>query len=703
MNWLRSRPSIEEHGLQVVGILALTVLFFEIVPSLHAYVIFRLLRSVVEIFFFIIIPSLYITRILASFSKKSLSAWAFLSIACGLSFVWLPIFLAVEYLFLGQCYNIILFFLTLSLAFFIGNRKKIFSFALHPWPTVYLAKVSAPSNPWLWAGIIEVVLIVLLFSAYYTLPDPDSYDWIERYRNFMTSGAQLNIQNRPLFYFFLYIFNQQLHIDLYAVFKYVMPSLTLLLLLPAWQLAKTYTQKSSQLLILLLPFASSSTILYLQTSIPQTVALLLSFYVFYWLLLSYKAKNTFYYYLAGVLSFTIFFYHETGAFLSLPWVVVTLLYYRKTIWHWLLQDKMRTFFLGGSLLWISTFLKPIWHFWSYWINHIVEPSYKGFNWLFPAYYINVDQNSVGWAGISGVLKYYTYYVGPFLIVLGTVTICLLVLKKHFRYFFRDYIKDPVFIICPTVFLFFFLIAEILPRFFNQAFLPERAWLLGGLFLSACLIPLLEWQKTSKFLLHSISFICIAISIGGALYVNNAKQYTIPNYELTSFRWITKNLPAKRIILVNYGSALQRYHTESTILPINNELYCTQNVRDSTSVLQKLEAAHVINQVSTITQENYYNAILSAIKNELPKENILSLLDKYQAASLDVAEQERKNIHTLPIYIYYIQPDSRNPLLSRPYIQKRLDSSCAQPIMPNLPDYYREIYNDYNRVIIWEAL
>ncbi len=598
--------------------------------------IINIIQSVVNLVIVFILPGFCIAHIAHAKRKDSLDAWEYVNIASASSLILVPLLLLIENALIGKLYTWIPSINTLALftvAYYIGHKKRI--------PSV--TDVIQPI--WILTLGIFALLSIVLSTSYVALPESDPYYWLQQYRN-LEQNAIFSSQARPLFYALSFLFVNASHIDLYTYFKYVLPFLSILSIVPAALVARQYTSNAMRIVILCIPLFAPSTFLYSQIPFPQAISILLMYYFLFWFLYSRIKKNRFFYYGAGIVSLLSYFYHEIGLILFAIWLIVTAIHYRKHILKYSSQHKITVLLI--MLLIVSNhtfFFEKLFFVWS-WIKIIIQ-NIPTINWMFPAEYINIDGRSVGWGDITGVTKYYLYYVGPVLLCSIVYFAYLLAKRKDYRLLvIKNFITYPEIQIISVLGVLFFTASEILPRFGGIAMLPERLWTIGSIFFSLITLSIAGfYEKRNRVFIVAIICILTFISLGASLYVNSLKKYVIPVYQLKSTTWIKNNLPADRVIISsgNYGTLL-RIHATSQTITIENSFYCDNAVQ--------------------------YPTILFS---ELPRNDV---------------------------YVYYAKDDERNPYLSRPYIQKPV--TCEKSSFSNYPEHYAEIYNDHNNVIIWKV-
>jgi hypothetical protein len=446
-----------------------------------------------------------------------------------------------------------------------------------------------------------------------------------------------------------------------------------------------------------------------------------------------KEKDMSVFYLTGLLSLFGAAIHPAFLIITLSWILALTISHLKTFWrhkYKFILIAALAFPLAEKTLIVNMYIR---------IYEQASASFKNLiagNWnmKFPAYFINSDTYEMSWPGLSGVVKYYSFYAGPIALATLVIFVILFPLKPNFRkQLLLNPAKPSLFILIPT--LLFFIIAEIAPRFGNIAFLPDRAWqYLSILFIFPLFIILsftsryLSPLKAASFPLLFVLFAVITFS--GAAYVNNLTQYTIPDYEFTASRWILDNTPEGSFIYSGSSKNLIRYHSQRKFIGFDPSLYNEQNPANiinhlSSQIDLESEISSNLTLVSGLLADISNRATSSKASLDTAIKYRSLLLDSYDALDtvfqkLELSiKQARENaaaardFHNLnkltidnlpPIYIYYSQTHPKNPYSSRPYkstftANLELNQFSGLDDKPNL---FERVYTDDNKVIIWHV-
>ena len=504
------------------------------------------------------------------------------------------------------------------------------------------------------AVLLMGALIWVITHAYYPLPDFDPYYWLTKYQSALAAykAGNLSVGGRSGFFALFFLYRLIAHIDAYAIFKYVLPSLYILPVFPIWMLAKKMKHPVITAAILSTLVWSASTILYALTSMPQMICISAFFFFIAFLTYARITRDPFFIAISiGVLVLCLPLYELA----IVPCIAITccLIWGKRNSIAAYIKSNPIVMILGALL--VATNLHYISGqiiFFIFWFLRIFSQilSIK-INLLFPAYYVNIDGNSVGWPGIVGVIQYYAYYVGPPIIIIFSYILFLISQKKWRNSIVRELKSSIETQTVFLTFLIFFCMSEIFPRVLSLALLPERIWIFGGIALMypATLVLLHLSQKTSRYIAVALLAGSVA-SILGASYVNYQKVHLIPDYQLASASWVQKNLDKNRIMISDENSNLLSFFSSSNTAALS-PLYCNKDFADPKALISKLAAAG-------ITEKNTQHA-----------------------------------------YIFYAQTDPNNPYKVRPYAKHR--ESCTPFVFDAHPESYQRVYSNDERVIIWE--
>ncbi|HBR71557.1 MAG TPA: hypothetical protein DEA27_01960 [Candidatus Moranbacteria bacterium] len=691
-------------------------ILFQLLGKLDYFFAFHFLHSLIKFIAILVLFGINSTILIKLFFNKDFNFWEFISISSAISLLLPPLLITIEFSEIKilspelPAINSFIIFLITTLAYYLKNKdvENKLDFKIERFNKKIITSLF--SSTFFWILLFYISLTTIIFLTYYALSDLDPFYWMQRYSEEFAAKSVTKISSdRYLFSSLIYILNQGSDIGMYTVFKYILPLLSLVILIPASLVANKYPQKITQILILLTPLISSSTILYLQTPIPQAIAIILIFYFFFFLIYSWLFKKSFFYYLSGIIVLLGSSYHEMLAIAFTVWILVTIFFNIKNIVTFILKNRLTTliviFFITSNI----PFIKNQAIFISYWVKLVLKYSFSAkFNFIFPAYYVNMNGQSMGWEGFIGVSKYYLYYIGPALIFLILFFVYLFIKNKVLRKHFYSLKTEKEFIILTLCFLIFFSISEILPRLLNFALLPERAWVFTGIFSLTFLFVMLNVLKNDFKYVYFLLIFLIFISVGGALYINNLKKYIITSAKIQSTEWINKNLPTNRLFFTDLDRNLLKYYGKSEVQKVPTEFF-----------FNNLVATEIINKNipdKSISKKDYSSYIESIKKNanELiiknpytEKELFVTMLKEniqQSNALLSLLNLEANNDAYEPaLYIYYAKPNKLNPYLNRPYYKEN-SINKNDLIFDQYPEKFIRIYEDKkNDIVIWKIL
>lgn len=341
------------------------------------------------------------------------------------------------------------------------------------------------------------------------------------------------------------------------------------------------------------------------------------------------------------------------------------------------------------------------------------------NWQFPMLYKNIDGNNMGWETLTGVIKYYLFYAGPFIFGLTVFILFFCFSKKDFLKNMWNYLKsDRNMFIIFLCFATFFSISEIFPRFPGIALLPDRSWVFTGIFFSIFLFAFIRIEERLNLNFKKIYislFFLYFVGISGAIYINYQKSFLITQEELRSANWIKKNLPDNRLIF-SYKQNFIEFYSESTNISITKDLYFGNDLKKTELFIEKR-----LPKILTAEEDEYFikyrdymgekiNEINASLNNN--ETNSYKKIETTTSFAKDIIKISGDFINGLPpsnsphknAYIYFSKAEPRNPYLQRPYEKNRSVAENDIFIFDIYPEKFQRIYQANNEeVIIWKIL
>lgn len=671
----------------------------------------RLLESLSILLIIFPLAGLNLTLLVEKWAKQNLDIFERLTVVALFSLTFPPLLLLGEYTL----------FHALSPSFPLFNTVITFLLASIFCPFQF-EKLRTTDNPplkeyglaFLLAALVLLLIIGTVVSAYYPLPDSDPYYWLTKVQDEITVGHFPEGDSyRPLLSYLAYPFIVTASVDLYAFFKYLIPCFLLLTLFPVSLIAKLTSHTFERFIFLLLPLSSASSIIYFLLPIPQAfINVILTFFIFL-SLHAFFTKNHFFSFLAGTALLAGYFYHDISLLLFFPWLLCTIIIWRKQIWEGAVKHKLFAFILLVATLPYLHVLNPVFNFFKNWLIRIFstigqwEP-----NFYFPLAYVNIDGKAVGWGDWIGAIKYYLFYGGPVLLVAIFFFLFIIFSSNRRKRLLQTSPSRWEILSLGIIFITFFSLAEVLPRFFGIALLPERALSFAGL-ISISILPLTYTIVSPRQRRYMIWFIFIAIiaNVGAALYINSLKKDLISPMRVTSMQWIKNSLPENRVLIVQNNLTIMKTfsQTESIFETPHHDLYTDITIFNqllgqiSTPSLSRLHTKYREYLDENDRQLNTLRSLDPRISQDIPTiktrlENLISstshMLHQFPSGTL----QERA-LHSRTIYIYYAKQEDNGLYSSRPYYQSQQNINT---FVFDTDNRFEKIYNDQeNQIFIWK--
>lgn len=677
-------------------------------PTANESLVSRIGFSLIVLTILFPLTGINLTAIIEKISQEQFDGLETLSISIISSLLFVPFLLSLEYSSLHWLFPTLPLFNALII-FFLA-----FAFAPHCLDIPFKNPKGYDLSRLVFGGAlgIYVGLSLLITTAYYFLPDSDPYYWLLKIQQELSAGSISPLHlYRPLFSSLAYIFHETAGVDLYAFFKYSLPLFFTAILLPTSLMARREKDLLHQLIILLSPLTCASMILYFELPIPQSIVnTSLVFFVFF-ILYSWITGKKVFYFLAGALMGITYFYHEIALLFLAPWFIVTLFYYRRSCIALLAKNKVSAILLILFALFNGqTYLRAAFGFFKNWFVRI-SPTITDWhtNWSFPMSYTTIDGRVAGWGSWLGVIQFYTFYVGPVIALLLLLFLRFLLSSHDRKILWHTWFKKVEFLSLASIFLLFFSLAEIFPRVFNVALLPERSWGFAGLIFIS-LIPLLFhsdlWRK--KWL-SSLLLLAIGVSCGTALYVNYLKKDLITPAQLTSAEWIKLKLPQNKIVFLYNNWSVLRAYSQSRVVDIPDPHFYTDIAIFDTAL------STLVGDRSPIPESRYVHFLqqtdvtLRGLPARVIPENKAEIIHDLQLLSdqslamrqtLENVNEPRFTAPMSPIYIYYTKPSQKNLYANRPYFNK--SDTVSAFVFDTYPKRFERIYTAPNdEVIIWQ--
>lgn len=266
-------------------------------------------------------------------------------------------------------------------------------------------------------------------------------------------------------------------------------------------------------------------------------------------------------------------------------------------------------------------------------------------WFIGSYASDGTDLPMGWPGIAGAFKYYSYYLSPALLVMVVALFTLSIRKPSI-------INDPLIRILFPLFSVLFVFAEILPRL-NHVYLPERFWLLIDILLILSAVPVLkhvteQFHRSSRiFLFLLIGFSLIGIA--GSLYVASNKKALTSRDEYQAALWIRDQTPENSAFITQSANIpMIRFFAKRAAIAANPEYFL------STELLEQDPALEIdrLNQYIKKRNDRIESLVDKYANNRI---SFFKFADEIQKEKLRIkkAEAERRSYRSLVNQSKYI--------------------------------------------------
>ncbi len=578
-------------------------------------------------------------------------------------------------------------------------RKESFTSTL-PFSRSALGSMLRDNWPFLLVVAMFIVIHVINFWFYRFIPEWDGYTDLKKINETLASGF-ITVEYRSFFNMAMSLIARATQLNPYDVFIFVMVALQSTVLMVLNQLLREYKIRDHGLRLIVLLGVLGIPVLALETDMtrPQNVVLIgLPLYVFF-LYRALKEKAVVYWVLTSLIALAGINYHEFFLFVFVAhagWLLWLLFdrFYRRA------QDtRDRAIFgliiaLGVCLVTRSKAIMALLGTVGIIFKNISHVSAWRI-WFLGSYNTDGANLDLGWAGLSGAIKYYAYYLSPIAGIWLVVFIAFLIWQRP------KLIKDTLIRAILPLLVLFIAFAEILPRL-NFVLLPERFWVLISLLLAFAAIPLsqLVLENKSAALKKTIVIgllLAIGVGIGGSLYIASSKKALTTQEEYQAVDWIKANTPADAVFISQAANGpMVEYFAQRKIVSPNEEFFMSPTVESAEldERLQSMEKSLNETQYEILVEVNHYlqgRASLNSLNMTLHE------LDS-------PLQQEKKEINKLekllaaPKYILYSTNKfkgiyaQRNWWLLANYYGAHVEKFTAQ---------YPVVY-DRDGVTIWEV-
>ncbi len=411
-----------------------------------------------------------------------------------------------------------------------------------------------------WPILLIVFLYSLLHSLnyhFYTfLPEWDGYQELINIKEYLTSNQPIH-SYRSFFSATIIIISQLTKIPPYLIFTKWLIFLQISLSLVVYKfilLNKDNIKKHWQHLLLLIPTLSVPVLnLEIDTTRPQNIFIILFPIYLYFTFTYLQNKEIKYWFLGALIALFGLQYHEFFLLTLLTHSGITIFsllkkyHPKKHISSFPLFSLFLTTAFLGLIFLLQETLSSLKYLFEV-LGNIAPKitSVKNWRWWFLDNYIGDSSGQqLGWPGISGAIKYYSYYLSPITLFTIIVIVFNLSAKKITPK------QQPLLkLVLPLVLILLFY-SELLPRF-GYIYLPERMWLVIDICLLLLLPTLFVITKQHSRKIQTLVFIAIflssAIGIVGTIYIASQKKALINHNEYLSAQWIKENTPKHSLFI-----------------------------------------------------------------------------------------------------------------------------------------------------------
>lgn len=556
-------------------------------------------------------------------------------------------------------------------------------------------------------GFLAYLSIHLInFLIYPFIPEADGYVILNTLKEIISKSTLAgDIPNyRAPFYLLCLIFNAITNLDLVIFFKYALPLITSVSLIPVYSVAKALKLPARyQLIATLLPLSMPIITQEIDYVRPQAIIIFSSFIVLGLLYKFITTKKWSVFALAAFFAFLGTAFHEFSGFLVVTVILSVLpaVYteYRKN------PKKVGLIFLYCFIATFPYLRKlPLVSLTRYFLSDILGKfNLNKFTWWFIDHYTNYNNNDLGWPGFQA-FYYYGYNLGiaiPLLLIL----LIWYKAKKSAKTPLENFPTYPFIIF----FALTFFLAEITPRF-EAAYLPDRIWLFTSISLSFLLISTL--RHTYPKTIEKLILLSIILSVLATLSVTYLKKGWIDRSEHKAAQWIKANTPTDSQFITQIGNCplIWTYAERSSIgnpdfffMPIPDRVnYIADTITHPTLSMNE----DMLRQDSERVTLELKNGLtrLYTIKNMSENQHVytdllssLTRVRDLKQSLLDIMEQKKKSSNN--VYIMYSHKKFDNFYAKRAWWLRDNAYGANLDLVSQIPGIKKVL--EQNGVIVWK--
>ncbi len=574
-----------------------------------------------------------------------------------------PFYFIANYLFkIPFTFNIILFLNVLIFiitSFFFYQKPKNLISEYHKKITLSISKKFIFKYwPLLSILFLYILLHLLNYHFYVFMPEWDGYTKLIETKNAIKFNT-LNTNYRGFFTVAIILISKFTKIAPYTIFTSWFIVLQTTLILIMYKFIKIYNIKNKlhQFILLLSTLAIPVLNMEIDMTRPQNALIILLPIYLYFIYRAIQKENYSYWVLTTLIAILGLNYHEFFIFILFTHLIIIFtLALQKYILH--NSDKKEKIIFTMSFIIIFLlliifdnsvhFLRRIFMT----LNNILSTITKTENWrwwFLNNYSADGSGQQLGWPGLMGAIKYYSYYTSPLMFFSGITTIFLIIKKKLiFKNFLILKIITPILILLLTY-------SEILPRL-GYFYLPERIWLIVDLLTLPFLIiiyKIIKEKYTPKIFNYFLWIILILnlIGISGSLYISHQKKALTSKNEFLATQWIKNNTPKDSLFITQgSGEIAIKYFAGRKLIPTPNNFFNTG--------LYSAIISPITPQQKITTQLKLIQSIVksSSINN---LDDIKTIILKLETTKKQIKKLKKESLYStpptsseLPIYAFY---------------------------------------------------
>lgn len=674
ISWLVSYRTISNLPIHIIGL----ILILFIIP-LNIMNIFNIkLHSLWEnyicsilIFFMVYVPIFYIATL-------------FLNIKINLTNLFL--------------FSLLILFV--SWLFSIRRRGDIFS-----QPKKQKPKLDKNEKLLILFIFIFFVIHGINFYFYKFIPEWDGYTNILNLEKILTNGLLIN-NYRPLYFTAMSILSSFARLTPYALYQTVMIGLQVNILIVLYlfidqiKISKTWSKVIIYLSALSIPVLNME----IDMVRPQNTLIILLPIYFYLLFKAIKTNHKIYWTLTSLIAFLGPGFHEFFAFvmiIHIAWIFILLFnkYFLSTDSK---QNKMifvltvLTIFLIIKDLFLKLDIYSSIIFYAQTaLSHISNVS--AWRWWFLSNYdTDGDILQMGWSGLRGLVKYYSYYLSPVMFL--TLIILIWIVVKNKKNNTKNTIDNKlIYLTTIPPLVFYFILAEILPRM-NFTLLPDRYWFMFDMTLLILLVGVFKIIENNKINYNKyliVFTVIIIISMGGSFYVAKEKKSLTTKNDFVASQWILNNTPENAVFISQASNTpMVYYFARRKTLEVEKNYFMDDELKtnylenkiNNIKVQIDGENKRIQDAVDNINNKNDNDSIsISIIEKAVKDKNLLAIKLQFFRDYINV-----------PLYILYSDNKFSN-LYDQRIWWKNVNYYGAKLEKFN---YYPLVYNS-NGVYIWK--